>query len=217
MPSLMKFSYKLFVHIRSLVIVIALFGFTDNARASVDHFSLDEVIRGPAPLTAEEAKRIESGEAIFRSTERNLLGGLGIIFVNAQPERVFSVFTDYSHYAEFMPQAREAKIHETDEIATRLSAIYKSTWPFADVTIEAVNVHDRTNPARLRMAWKTISTNMKSSRGWWIAEPYKDGTIVYHENLFDLNWIPISLARSQGRQRILDTLVAVKKRSETLR
>lgn len=175
----------------------------------VKDYPITEIIKETPKINAQEWHDLQKGEIVLRENTNNLLGGMGIAYVKIPPKKIFEVVTDYSHYLEFMPAALTCWVKESSKRSTLIYAEYKSMWPFNDVILETLNIHDTSDPNHLRMAWKATQTNLKTGWGYWVIQAYEEGSLVFYEMNFDLNWVPRVLAKQSGSQRVIDIVEAI--------
>jgi hypothetical protein len=177
-------------------------------------FNFEEIVPNKIPLTDEDWDFLKKGKILFRDPHPDLLGGMAIGYTQNTPPLIWSIIMDYDHYVDFIPETLSCQVKEKKGEIFRIDAKYKSIWPFDDVVLESINIHDSSDPNHLRMAWKASHTNMKTASGYWIVQSQKEGVLVVYGMDFDLNWIPRVLAEKSGRQRVKNVLNAVIQRAE---
>ena len=174
------------------------------------NFTLQDIIKTPPEITKKEWEQIKAGKILVRENKDGSLGGLGFTWAKVQPKTVYQVATRYNQYTKFIPESKKVEANQLNENTYEVYAVYKSTWPFDDIFIDSINLHD---PKNLRMAWRATRTNMKHGEGFWIIQPQDGGTLIFYQMSFDLNWIPRMIARPSSKERVYKVLEAVRDKS----
>ncbi len=98
-----------------------------------------------------------------------MAGATRSIIINAPPEKVFDVITQYERYAEFLPEVKEVRVSERK--GSEVKVHYK-----VDVvkTIRYTILVREERPKR--MSWTFVEGEvMKDNKGSWVLEPEGEG------------------------------------------
>lgn len=117
-------------------------------------------------------ERLEAGEVVTRLLSEE--GGTGVeanALVDATPDEVFAVVTDYDHYPEFIPSLVDAKVleWESDDVCVLMEKL-----KVAFKTIEyAIRVtHDR---RKLSTRWTKHHGFLRRNDGGWTCKSHGKG------------------------------------------
>lgn len=88
-----------------------------------------------SPLTDEQRGSLDNGEILVHLTEVSgsaVKKATAIAIIDAVPEQVIRVLTDYESFPEFMPYCQEVRIEEKDKERTRVRYELDFPWPIGD-------------------------------------------------------------------------------------
>lgn len=175
-------------------------------------YSVKDYIKRELTISAQDWNLLNQGKVVLRDNPDQQLGGIGIIYIQRTPQEVWEVITDYDHYVEFMPETLKCGLEESSGNMRRVYGEYKSTWPFEDIYLESLNVHETSDPNKLMMVWKATRSNMINAYGYWVLKAHKQGTLVFYQTGYEIKWVPKILGNSVSRKRVAGVVSAVKNR-----
>ena len=116
--------------------------------------------------------RLEAGEVVTRFLSEE--GGTGVeakARVDAKPEEVYAVVTDYEHYPDFIPSLVDAKVleWESDDVCILMEKL-KVAFKTVEYTIRVT--HDREN---LTTRWVRHGGFLSRNEGGWKCGPCGKG------------------------------------------
>ncbi len=122
--------------------------------------------------TAATDARLEEREVVTRLLSED--GGTGVeatALVDAMPEEVYDVITDYDHYPEFIPSLVDAKVleWESEDVCVLMEKL-RVAFKTIEYTIRIT--HDR---AKLSTQWTRHGGFMNRNDGGWTCKPYGKG------------------------------------------
>ncbi len=88
-----------------------------------------------SPLTEEQRVSLDNGEILVHLAEVSgtaVKKATAIAVIDATPEQVIRVLTDYESFPEFMPYCQEVRIQEKDKERTRVRYELDFPWPIGD-------------------------------------------------------------------------------------
>lgn len=188
---------------------------TSTVSRSAPKVDWNAVFRPIAPLSEDEQQAILRGEIILRPGAAKMLGGSAIAWIPVEPPAVWTVVTDYVHHPSYIPSNRLSRVEERIGPLVYTYAEYDSGWLAPSIYMEKLHFEDPNNPAGMRVGWKALRTNLKDSYGYWLLQPFHQGTLISYEMNFDLDWVPQVLASNSARQNIERTIIGL--RREVLR
>jgi coenzyme Q-binding protein COQ10 len=98
-----------------------------------------------------------------------MAGATRSIIINAPPEKVFDVITDYSRYAEFLPEVKKVSVSERRENEVKVH--YEVT---VVKTIRYTILAREERPRK--MSWSFVDGEMmRDNKGSWVLEPEGEG------------------------------------------
>ncbi|MBI4617021.1 MAG: SRPBCC family protein [Planctomycetes bacterium] len=122
-------------------------------------------------LTEADRRRLESGELLVSSeTASDRARARAIGLVDAPPDVVWDVITDYDGYREFMPMTVESRVERVEGNSVDLFMELK-------VLIKRIRYRIRLfldRPART-VDWERIDGDLKANEGSWRLAPYDNG------------------------------------------
>lgn len=123
-------------------------------------------------LSATTDARLEAGEVVTRLLSKE--GGAGVeadALVDAAPEEVYGVVTDYDHYPEFIPSLVDAKVleWESDDVCILMEKL-KVAFKTIEYTIRVT--HD---PTKLSTRWTRHGGFLNRNDGGWTCKPHGKG------------------------------------------
>jgi ribosome-associated toxin RatA of RatAB toxin-antitoxin module len=108
--------------------------------------------------------------------------GKAIAVIDATPEEVFRVATDYTKYRDFMPRVTESTVKEVtrDQAVVELTAELR--WPAGSSTVTARYTHERLPGEIYRVRFDMVQGSLKQYVGSLYIEPFAPGkTAVTYE------------------------------------
>lgn len=176
---------------RSLVAgaLVALFSVPASARPTLDSERLGELSRYEVlTFTDPFADGIERGKAI------------GVI--DATPEEVFRVATDYSKYADFMPRVVSSVVKERTPDHALVELHAELRWPAGASTVTARYTHEKLPGDIYRVRFQEVRGSLKQYVGELYIEPFAPGkTAVTYELVAEPDTIAPKSAINKGIKR----------------
>lgn len=166
------------------------------------------------PATTD--RRLEAGEVVTRLLSQE--GGTGVeasAIIDATPEAVYGVVTDYDHYPEFIPSLVDAKVleWESDDVCVLMEKL-----KVAFKTIEyAIRItHDR---RKLSTRWTKHDGFLRRNDGGWTCKPHGKGrTLVTYRVAVEAGLlVPQFVIDRLSRGSLPDLFAGLRKRVEELR
>ena len=168
--------------------LVALAGLA-HARPTLDAARLDllshyEVLTFTDPFN----KGIERGKAI------------GVI--DATPEEVFRVATDYAKYRDFMPRVVSSIVKEQDAAHALVELTAELRWPARDSTVTARYTHEKLPGDIYRVRFDMVGGSLLQYGGSLYIEPFGPGkTAVTYELVAEPDTIAPKSAINKGVKR----------------
>jgi ribosome-associated toxin RatA of RatAB toxin-antitoxin module len=186
------------VAIRSLAVGAALLGLvaaSADARPTLDSARLDELAQYQVlTFTDPFVAGINRGKAI------------GV--VDATPEEVFRVATDYEKYRDFMPRVTGSSVKELsrNEAVVEITAALR--WPAGTATVEARYTNETLPGEIYRVRFDMLRGNLKRYLGSLYIEPFAPGkTAVTYELVAEPDTIAPKSAINHGIVRSVGNFV----------
>jgi ribosome-associated toxin RatA of RatAB toxin-antitoxin module len=159
------------------------------ARPTLDGARLDELGRYEILTFADPFKGgIERGKAI------------GVI--DATPEEVFRVATDYAKYRDFMPRVTDSKVREAAPGYTLVELHAELRWPAGASTVTARYTHEKLPGEIYRVKFDRVGGDLKQYWGQLYIEPFAPGkTAVTYELVAEPDTLAPKSAINRGIKR----------------
>jgi ribosome-associated toxin RatA of RatAB toxin-antitoxin module len=176
-------------------LVALLFSTPVFARPTLDGARLDELSKYQVlAFTDPFESGIERGKAI------------GVI--DATPEEVFRVATDYAKYRDFMPRVTESSVKEAtrDHVLVELTAELR--WPAGSSTVTARYTHEKLPGEIYRVRFDMVAGSLKKYLGSLYIEPFAAGkTAITYELVAEPNTLAPKGAINRGVKRSTSNFV----------
>jgi ribosome-associated toxin RatA of RatAB toxin-antitoxin module len=162
---------------------------TAAARPTLDPGRLDELSRYEVLTFTDPFKGgIERGKAI------------GVI--DATPEEVFRVATDYAKYREFMPRVTGSTVKEAARDHTLVELSAELRWPAGASTVTARYTHEKLPGDIYRVRFDMIGGSLRQYLGSLYIEPFAPGkTAVTYELVAEPDTVAPKGAINRGIKR----------------
>jgi ribosome-associated toxin RatA of RatAB toxin-antitoxin module len=134
--------------------------------------------------------------------------GKAIGVIDATPEEVFRVATDYAKYRDFMPRVTASTVKEqaVDYALVELTAELR--WPAGDSTVTARYTHEALPGDIYRVRFIMVTGSLKQYVGSLYIEPFSAGkTAVTYELVAEPNTIAPKSAINKGVKRSAGSFV----------
>jgi coenzyme Q-binding protein COQ10 len=133
------------------------------------------------------------------------------IVINAPPEKVFAVITDYEKYPEFLPEVKKVKVEFGAGNVKEVSYTVDIKAKVITYTLK----HTARPPDEL--AWTMVRGEMmKGNDGTWILKPVPEGTEATYKIDLKLGaLVPSMVERMLAEQSLPGLLANFKKRIES--
>jgi ribosome-associated toxin RatA of RatAB toxin-antitoxin module len=165
------------------------------ARPTLDNARLDLLGRYEVLTFADPFRNgIERGKAI------------GVI--DATPEEVFRVATDYAKYRDFMPRVTDSKVREAsrDHVLVELHAELR--WPAGASTVTARYTHEKLPGEIYRVKFEMVDGSLKQYWGTLYIEPFSPGkTAITYELVAEPDTVAPKSAINRGTKRATGNFV----------
>lgn len=120
------------------------------------------------------------------------IGGLerskAIGVIDATPEEVFRVATDYGKYKDFLPRISGSRVLGWDAGGPTVEIVINLPWPVSDAWVSAKYAHQQLPGEIYRVRFDLVRGSMKRYMGSIYIEPWDAGkTAVTYELLVDPN------------------------------
>ncbi len=169
-------------------------------------------------LSDAERRRLEDGEVVVLEIlppgrdGRMAQGGTALSLVNAPPETVWQLLTDYPGHVGLYPRVTTAEVLESD--ASHAMVRYVVGVGLFSFGFHVDNYPD---PVRRRLAWRLAPGRsnglFRENWGYWQVEPHGDGTMLTYA-IAARTVLPAFLTRGAERDGLVDTIKAVRARAE---
>lgn len=177
--------------LRSLVAgaVVALVCVPASARPTLDAARLGELAHYEVLTFTDPFKNgIDRGKAI------------GVI--DATPEEVFRVATDYGKYADFMPRVVSSTVKEQARDHALVELRAELRWPAGSSTVTARYTHEKLPGDIYRVRFEEVRGSLKQYVGSLYIEPFGSGkTAVTYELVAEPDTIAPKSAINKGIKR----------------
>ena len=128
--------------------------------------------------------------------------GKAIGVIDATPEEVFRIATDYNRYADFMPRVTSSKLREAgaDQALVELTAELR--WPAGTSTVLARYRYQRLPGEIYRVTFDKVGGSLKQYVGALYIEPFAPGkTAITYELVAEPDTIAPKSAINKGIRR----------------
>ncbi|HSP79970.1 MAG TPA: SRPBCC family protein [Myxococcaceae bacterium] len=139
-----------------------------------------------------------------------MAGATRSIIINAPPEKVFDIITNYDRYAEFLPEVK--KVSTSERKGNEVKVHYEVN---VVKTIRYTILAREERP--LRMSWSFVSGEvMKDNKGSWVLEPEGEGRTkaTYTVEMALGPLVPKAIINGLVEQSLPKMLEAFKRRAE---
>jgi len=123
---------------------------------------------GPLVVTNMQGDRLQQATAI--------------LYVNADPSRVWSVMSDFANYPGWMPQVETATVQDASPdapvVAYRLSFDF-----FLSFKVSYTLAYTKEGP--YRMSFRQTTGDFAANQGWWEARPCGSGSLFAYAATVD--------------------------------
>jgi ribosome-associated toxin RatA of RatAB toxin-antitoxin module len=134
--------------------------------------------------------------------------GKAIGVVDATPEEVFRVATDYEKYRDFMPRVTSSSIKELGHNQALVEITAALRWPAGTATVEARYVNQTLPGEIYRVTFDMVGGNLKRYLGSLYIEPFAPGkTAVTYELVAEPDTIAPKSAINHGIVRSVGNFV----------
>lgn len=158
--------------VAALVVASALAGAEDAA-------TLGE--RCPSATGREDA--LARGEILIELTEHpgsEAKEGCVVGYIPAAPRAVFEVLQDAASYDEYMPRVRSSEVSAGRGGVVLNRQVLELPFPIGDRRFTIRLLSESLENGTLRLSWTYVpgSGNVKDTRGYWLVEPWRNGSRV---------------------------------------
>jgi ribosome-associated toxin RatA of RatAB toxin-antitoxin module len=170
-------------------LVVCALAFPAAARPTLDQGRLDELGRYQVLTFADPFKNgIERGKAIA--------------VIDATPEEVFRVATDYAKYRDFMPRVTNSSVKEANRDHALVELQAELRWPAGSSRVTARYTHERLPGEIYRVRFEMVDGSLKQYVGALYIEPFAPGkTAVTYELVAEPDTIAPKSAINRGIKR----------------
>lgn len=156
--------------------------------------SLANEIKAPdgTPLTAEQRALLDNGEILVHLTDvagTAVKKATAVAVIDAAPEQVFRVLTDYESFPEFMPYCRAVRIEEVKGKVSKVRYELDFPWPIGD-RYYVLQLTDRSETRGdspvLVSSWTYVpdSGNINDTYGSWEVYPERSERSLVRYTVF---------------------------------
>ena len=143
-------------------------------------------------LTDEQRSALEGGEILVQLTAVSgtaVKKATAVAIVDATPEDVFAVLTDYASFVHFMPYCRKVEIQKKEEEKSWVRFELDFPWPIGDrhYTLCLTDTREEADDATVLVSrWTYVpdSGNINDTYGSWEVWPYEDGSSFVRYTVF---------------------------------
>jgi ribosome-associated toxin RatA of RatAB toxin-antitoxin module len=172
----------------------------------------------PAGLSPAHVTRLQRGEIVVLDVlppggpDKSVQGGTGFALVQARPQAVWRVLTDYPRHRGLYPNVVGAEVLESDA-AHALVRYVVDVGPFSF----GFHVDNWADATRGRIDWRLAHERpnglFRDSWGYWQLEPRDDGVLLTYA-MAARTVLPAFMTRRAERDGLVETLKAVRERAE---
>lgn len=98
--------------------------------------------------------------------------GKAISIMDATPEEVFRVATDYARWKEYLPRVRESVVLERSPTGALVELMAELPWPAGRSRVQVRHVHEKLDGERYRIRFSLVRGDMKQYLGSLFIEPW---------------------------------------------
>jgi hypothetical protein len=167
-----------------------LFAASAHARPTLDGERLTQLSRYEV---------LEFGDPFKNGIER----GKAIGVIDATPEEVFRVATDYGKWREFMPRVRGSRVHEESRDQATVEITAELPWPAGRNVVTARYLHERLPGEIFRVRFDMLRGTMKQYLGSLYIEPWSPGQSAKSALTYELVAQPDVLAPRSSINRVV--------------
>ncbi len=114
--------------------------------------------------------------------------GKAICVIDATPNEVFRVATDYGKYKDFLPRIHESRVLSWDAVGPMVEIVIQLPWPVSQAWVSARYAHEQLPGEIYRVRFDLVRGSMKRYVGSIYIEPWDAGkTAVTYQLLVDPN------------------------------
>lgn len=172
-------------------------------------------------LSAAQRTKLQNGEMV--TVAENLPGAIWprmILFqkVNATPEEVAAVFSDYASAVHYIPNVKISRIQSSESPCVQ-EVYYELALPLLpNERYVALNTLRPFGKEGFQIAWHVAKGRFfKSSTGGLTLTPFSGGALMRYENLVDPGAKIAKLLKQRAVRQAQETLSAIATRVETLK
>jgi ribosome-associated toxin RatA of RatAB toxin-antitoxin module len=134
--------------------------------------------------------------------------GKAIGVIDATPEEVFRIATDYAHYRDFMPMVTASSIKEQSRDHALVEMTAELRWPAGESTVTARYSCDRLPGEIYRVRFEMVHGSLRQYLGSLYIEPFATGqTSVTYELVAEPDTIAPKSAINKGVRRSTSNFV----------
>ena len=150
--------------------------------ATVAFAATDAPLSQTGALTSEDRVALINAKILVQLTEvpdSSTKKAVAVALVDASPEAVFSVLTDYAYFTSFMPYCSKVEVKEKKDEVSTVAFVLDFPWPIGDrhytlrLTDQKKEIDGKTV---YTSSWTYVagSGNIKDSTGSWEVQAYDD-------------------------------------------
>ncbi|OGK82780.1 MAG: hypothetical protein A2X52_06440 [Candidatus Rokubacteria bacterium GWC2_70_16] len=169
-------------------------------------------------LSDDQRRRLEGGEVVVLDIlppgrqAAAAQGGTAFSLVNAPPEAVWQLVTDYPRHVGLYPKVTTAEVLDAAGDHTLVRYVV-GVGPFSF----RFHVDNYPDAGRRRLAWQLAAGRsnglFRENWGYWQVEPHGEGTMLTY-SIAARTVLPAFLTRGAEREGLVDTIKAVRDRAE---
>jgi len=134
--------------------------------------------------------------------------GKAIGVIDATPEEVFRVATDYAKYRDFMPRVTASTVKEADRNHALVELHAELRWPAGAATVTARYTQERMGGDIYRVRFDMVQGSLKQYLGSLYIEPFAPGkTAVTYELVAEPDTVAPKSAINRGTKRATGNFV----------
>lgn len=182
---------------------------------------------GPAPaaapaLSPNDLDRLSRGEILFKDQLPSAggaptgNGGTAMVVLQADPEEVWRILTDFSHYAGLFPRLKESEVM-TQEGAYALIRFRVAVGLFSFRFAVAHFVSREERQIRWRLDRGQANDLFLDTWGYWRLDPLPGGRVLVTYAMGSQTVLPAFLTRGSEQESVVKTVAALKARVERTR
>lgn len=186
---------------------------------ALPHCPLQPAALAETEEQAEERTKLLGGESIVRTIDldNGITRVTGKILIDAPPEDVWTVITDYNNHQNFIPKVLESRLLSNNGTRQVLYQRGKSGMLFFRKTVQ-ITLQVESEPVS-RISFKILEGDFRIYQGNWLLEalPGKRASMLTFEATIQPDFFaPSFFVRSVQKNDLPKILEAVKLRSESL-